>query len=441
MKPVIAIIGRPNVGKSTLFNRLIGRRQAVVHNAPGVTRDRLFGTCEWNGARWQVVDTGGMAMGEDTLSRQVMQQSRQAMADADVILSLFDGRSGLTPLDATVVEAARGTGRPVLFAVNKCETDCQPPEEFYRLGVDPLFGISAEHGLGIDTLLDGIAEVLATHHPIPSDEATAGEEGLLRVALIGRPNVGKSTLVNTLAGETRVVAHDLPGTTRDVIDVDITRRGERALLLDTAGIRRRARIPEAIEKFSVIKALRAMERADVVVILTDATEGMTHQDRALAAEAVAHGRPTILALNKWDRVQQQPEAPSAREYIEGVAQIMGALRRIPTLLLSAKEGTGVDPLWQTVQSLGGASQRRLPTSVLNTVIERVQQQHHIPVHRGHNVKLYYATQTGVHPPRVACFTNFPDAIPQSYRRYLLRALEEAFESPGLPIRLTFRKKS
>ncbi len=452
MKKVIAIVGRPNVGKSTLFNRLVGRRQALVHDQPGVTRDRLFGTCRWENQEWWIVDTGGMLMGEDALSTEVTAQSRLAIDEANAVICLFDGREGLTSLDEEVATIVRRANVPVFYVVNKCEHTAGV-DDFYRLGVEPLLPISAEHSEGIYDLCAAIAAAC----PSPSlglllEEAESAPPTVeeraarpLQIALLGRPNVGKSTLLNALAGEARVVAHDMPGTTRDVIDVAVERNGKQAILLDTAGIRRKARTESPLEKFSVIKSLQAIGRADVVVLLIDATEGVTHQDRSLAAEASSQGRPVVVGLNKWDRVAVPEDHHITKDkleqdYIEGCRQVLGERQRVPVLCLSAKTKYGVDRLWNMIHRYGGAANRRLATSQLNRLLQKIQEAHHLPVFRGHQVKLYYMTQTGIHPPRITTFTNFPKAIPMAYRRYMLRHLEEAFEAEGLPIWLTFRKK-
>lgn len=443
MQRAIAIVGRPNVGKSTLFNRLVGRRQALVHDEPGVTRDRLFGSCTWGTHRWWVVDTGGMLMGEDALSAEVTTQSQRAMDEADAIICLLDGREGMTLLDEEVVQLVRRANRPVLYVVNKCEHQ-RPIEDFYRLGVDPLIPVSAEHGDGVAELCEEMTRVCAS----PCAASAASATAALRVALIGRPNVGKSTLINALAGDRRVVAHDLPGTTRDVIDVEITRYDTQAIFLDTAGIRRKARTTTPLEKFSVIKALQAVLRADVVVMLIDATEGLTHQDGSLCAEAAAQGRPVVVALNKWDllcaarRVAGGVQSAKRleRDGVEAVRHRLGALSRLPIVCLSARTSFGLDHLWGLIHRYGRAVQRRLTTGALNRLLEQIQQDHHLPVYRGHNVKLFYMTQTGTRPPRFTTFTNFPHAIPVAYRRYLMRHLEQALGAEGVPMSLVFRKK-
>ncbi|MBI4238182.1 MAG: ribosome biogenesis GTPase Der [Deltaproteobacteria bacterium] len=432
-KPLLAIVGRPNVGKSTLFNRLVGRRQALVHDEPGVTRDRLYGTCEWCGHEWLVVDTGGIVTGGDSLADRVTEQSLHAVAEADAILCLFDGREGPVPLDETVVALVRKSAVPVFYIVNKLEAGEEGLHDFARFGVQPLQAISAEHGRGVDDLLDAII----AHVPAPVDPTTP-DASVLQIAIIGRPNAGKSTLVNTLCGEARVVAHEQPGTTRDVIDVAIERNGARYTLLDTAGIRRKNRTDAALEIYSVMKSLRSMERANVIVIMTDVTEGLTHQDRSLVATAHASGRPTLVVLNKWDLAR--PRGIERETALEAAHEVLGELGRVPVLLLSAKVGDGTEALWLAIQHYGAAAQRRLTTSTVNQLIEEAQRNHHLPSYRDHHVKLYYGTQIGVAPPRLALFTNFPEGIPEAYQRYLLKHFETAFDAPGLPIRLQFRKK-
>jgi len=459
MQKILAIVGRPNVGKSTLFNRLVGRRQALVDDTPGVTRDRLYGTCDWVGHEWIVVDTGGMMPpNEGILADLITAQSQAAIDEADGVICVFDARAGLTMLDRAMVDVVRKATVPVFYAVNKCDDD-EIIDDFFALGVTPLFPISAEHGRHVDALLDAVVAQVPSQIPksdVEDDEDLAEMEAVeiddgetdralverkpdidrpFRVAIFGRPNVGKSTLVNTLLGETRVVAHDMPGTTRDVIDVEVTRGEQTLVLLDTAGIRRKARTSEALEKFAIIKSLRSVERADVVVCVLDAAEGATHQDRSLVAEAVARGRPTIILMNKWDLIRDKFD-----ERIAGTRVVLGEAGHLPILCGSAQHGQGMDQLWRTIFDYARGSSRRLSTSALNTVLEHAQKNHHLPSFRGHFVKIYYATQIATKPPRIAMFTNFPQAIPGSYNRYLLHAFEEAFGLPGLPIKLQFRRK-
>lgn len=444
--PIVAIVGRPNVGKSTLFNRLVGRRQALVHDEPGVTRDRLYGESEWDGVPFLLVDTGGMLMDHGTLASMVTAQSRVAIDEADLVMCVLDSRVGRTPLDEDVVAIVRQSAVPVLYVVNKCD-HTEALEDFFQLGVDPLLPISAEHGIGINDLCDAIVQRLGAEagRSFACAQDDTNLPSATAIAIVGRPNVGKSTLVNTLVGAERVVAHDMPGTTRDVIDVQLERHGEQLVLLDTAGIRRKARTNEAVEVFSIIKALRAMERANVVILLIDAIEGMTHQDRQLAATAVRTRRPVIVALNKWDLWEQEQskheERKTKNDYVADIHAVLGEWGRLPVVCVSALHGDGIDQLWRTIRRYAGAARRRLSTSVLNTLVERVQQQHHIPVYQGKPVKIYYATQVGVAPPRFLFFTNHPDGISESYQRFLRRHLEETFGVPGLPMALQFRAKS
>lgn len=430
MLPVVAIIGRPNVGKSTLFNRLVGRRQAIVNDFPGVTRDRLYGECHWRGRDVMLVDTGGIIVGGDALDSKVSEQSLVALEQADVVVFVLDGRLGLHPMDEDIMRHMHRSETPVVCVINKCEDDLSE-EEFYGLGITDFVQISAEHGRGIDGVLDAVHDVLPAEQ-----EVTEADPDALRVAIIGRPNVGKSTFVNTMAGAERVVAHNMPGTTRDVIDVMVEREGKRMLLLDTAGIRRKSKTTEALEKFSVIKSLRSIARADVVIFMLDVEIGVSHYEHSLISEALTHGRPTILVLNKCDMVPGQHD-----EHMAKAREVLGDHARLPMTCISAKEATGLHTLWKMLFDYAEATKQRLSTSALNRLLETVQNNHHIPSYRGHRVKLFYVTQTGIKPPKLTCFTNFPEAIPDSYKRYVTKHLEAAFNMPGLPIRLQFRKKA
>lgn len=457
MRPLVAILGRPNVGKSTFFNRLIGRRQALVDEMSGVTRDRIYGEAEWAGHVFRLVDTGGIDCAHSSLSEAIRAQSLQAVAEANLLLCLFDARDGLTPLDEEIIAILRRADRRVIYVVNKVDTERQMDTlaEFTKLGKKQVYPISAEHGRRLDDLLDAIVETLCRRSPLSAgsmvevsprlhggvarrrDTVQDIADGSLRVAIIGRPNVGKSSLVNRLAGAPRVVAHELPGTTRDAIDIAV-RHGEHAyIFVDTAGIRRRARTEERVEKFSVIKALQTMERADIVVLLADATEGLTHQDRQLAARIVDAFRPLLIVMNKWDLIPKR----KAEALLESARFSLRELQRVPMLAISVLTGSGCQRLFPAIQVLAKARISRLKTAALNRVLGELQERHHLPSYRSQPLRLYYATQVGVRPPSFIIFANYPTAIPTSYRRYLLKAFEEALGAPGLPIRLTFRKRS
>lgn len=481
-KPRVAIIGRPNVGKSTLFNRLVGRRQALVHDQPGVTRDRLYADVDWESLAFTLIDTGGMVQGGSALDSAVTAQSLTAVEEADLVLCVLDGREGLSTLDHDVIQNLRKANVPTLYVLNKVDHEERVDDAIAQVaeaGVAPLYPISAEHGRQIDTLLDAIRERLSgaaatqaaeraaavvrsaatelSDEDRDDDDATESTNAAafdendetatvpiisaithLRVAIIGRPNAGKSTLVNYLAGAERVVASEIPGTTRDVIDVDIVTHDRTLTLLDTAGIRRRARVSSAVEIFSVMKALQTMERADVVVMLCDAIEGISHQDRALLTQSLERGRPTILFLNKWDLVNAAQTHKI--NVAEAMRETLGEAGRVPILCGSAKTGDGMVRLQETMWRYGTAAHQRFSTSALNRVVEKLMDAHHIPSFRGHHVKISYATQVNTAPPTVVAFTNFPQGIPESYQRYMRKALEEKFGAPGLPIRLSFRKK-
>lgn len=412
-----------------------------MHDEPGVTRDRLYGQFEYDSRDFLLVDTGGILMGENKLSAQVTAQALAAVREADLVLMVVDGSQGCTPLDQMVESELRKAERPSICIVNKTDRKDCSPEEFYALGRDEFVSISAEHGLDIDVLMDKvIAELDAVNWQWDEPTVSEGNERL-RIAVVGRPNVGKSTLVNTLLGEERVVAHDMPGTTRDVIDIDFDREGRKYTLLDTAGIRRKARTDEAVEIFSVIKSVRTMERADLVVHVLDAEEGVTHQDRTLLADAAWSHRPVIIALNKWDVVRSaNVPGHTLEKYIEGARDVLGELNRLPITHISALKGEGLEKLWELINSYSEAVKRRLSTRQLNLISEAAQNHHHIPVYRDKPVKIYYATQVAVAPPHLVFFANYPEGIPESYQRYIRKLIEEAIGLPGIPVRITLRKR-
>lgn len=437
MMPTIAIIGRPNVGKSTLFNRLIERRQALVDATPGVTRDRIYGTVEWAGTAFRAIDTGGLDLAGTSLARAIRSQTDRAIAEADLFLVLFDAREGLTPLDEEIVTLLRRANRPTLYVLNKVDTARQEAAtaEFAPLGARELYCISAEHGRRIDEVLDAIVGAIDfSPSPLPSPQE--GEGKALRIAIIGRPNVGKSTLVNYFAGQPRVVAHERPGTTRDAIDVAVTLGDRSYVFVDTAGIRRRARTDTRVEKFSIVKALQAMEQANAVILLIDAVEGLTHQDRQLAQEIVERYQPVVIGANKWDAVPKRKGKTHEAELQEALR----AFGRIPLCPMSARTGFHCRQLLTAARHLVAAGARRLKTAELNQVLTEVQARHHLPSYRSQPVRIYYGTQVGTAPTTIVCFANYPATIPTAYQRYLRKALEEAFGAPGMPIRLRFRKR-
>ncbi len=437
MKPIVAIVGRPNVGKSTLFNRIIGERRAIVLDTPGVTRDRNYGDVEWEGRQLTVVDTGGFEpAAEETVVVRMRDQAMLAIEEAEVVVFVMDGAAGPLPADSEVVDLLRRSGRRILYAVNKIDNPKRKAEmaEFYALGIDPLYPISAEHGLGVDDLMDAIADLL------PDTEAEPeGEEGTTRVALLGRPNVGKSTLANRLLGEDRMIVDSTPGTTRDAIDSPLQVGGRDYLLIDTAGLRRRRGIDRAsAEGHSVMRTLRAIERCHVAVVLLDATEGVTDQDAKLAGITEEKGRALVLLVNKWDAVDKDPKA--MERFLDEVRRALPFATYAPVLFTSGLTGLRVNRIMDLVDQVRAAHTFRATTGPLNRWLTRCQERHSPPVVRGRRLKLYYATQVSIAPPTVMVSCNYPDAIHFSYERFLVNQFREEFPVEGTPIRLVFRAR-
>ncbi len=433
MKPIVAIVGRPNVGKSTLFNRLLGRRKAMVDDMPGVTRDRNYGNVERFDVPFILVDTGGFEPEtSDRLLQQMREQSQLAMEEADVILFVMDGRDGLTPADREVVEMLRRVDKPVFHVVNKVEGERQEAGigEFYALGVDNLYPVSAEHNRGIDDLMDDVIRALPTSMP------AAGEEELTKIAVVGRPNVGKSSLVNRLLGFERVVANPTPGTTRDSIDTLFTCNRKRYLLIDTAGIRRKGRVTQKVEKYSVMDALRSIERADVVLIVLTAEEGVTEQDAKVAGYAYEAGRGCIFVVNKWDALEKDNN--TIGRFVETIRMEFKYLPFAPILFVSAKSGQRLGRIMTEVETVMAQYDKRVSTSDLNRVLKAAVDAHTPPLYQGQRVKFFYATQVATRPPAFVVFTNRPEGIHFSYERYLMNQLREAFDFTGTPIRLFFK---
>ncbi len=451
--PVLALVGRPNVGKSTFFNRLSARRKAIVHDLPGVTRDRNYGAAEWEGWKFLVVDTGGFEPDANTsLKKQVQEQTRLAIEEADVILFLFDGKSGLHPLDREAVELLRRVDKPVLFAANKLDTPSKENGmyEFYKLGLSEIFPVSAEHGLGVTEVLDRIVasfppelkqiepetEETEIEEPEETEKKDKGPARPLALAVVGRPNVGKSTLVNRLLGYERSVVDAEPGTTRDALDSPFAFGGASYNLIDTAGIRRKARIADRVERYSVIRSLGSVERGDVVLYLLDGPEGVTSQDAQILAYAAERGKGLIVAVNKWDAVP--PEQKEPKKYREEVYYKLAFVDYAPVVFLSAATGSGVVKLMAAVKNVAAAYGRRVPTSPLNQAVRAIFARNPPPLAHGKQVKFFYATQIGSGPPRFALFVNFPEGITAGYERYLKHQLRAALGLEYAPIRLVIR---
>jgi GTP-binding protein len=432
MKPVVVVVGRPNVGKSTLFNCLTRSRRALVADEPGVTRDRQYGHGVVGDRSYLVVDTGGLAeTGAATpdrhMAQQVALQTRQAIREADTVLFVVDARTGLTPADREIATELRKTNKPLWLVVNKCEG--QEIEtalaEFHALGLGEPQPVSAAHNEGVDTLM---SRVLAT---LPAVEEAAMPTDIPRIAVIGRPNAGKSTLVNALLGEERVLVSDIAGTTRDAIHVPFERKGQHYVLIDTAGVRRRARVEEGIEKFSIVRTMHAIDEANVVILVFDAVAGVSEQDATLAGYALDRGRAMVLVVNKWDALDDHARSWVKRE----LERKLPFLSFAPVHYVSALKGTGLDPIFRSCREAFDASGRTLPTSRLNRVLERAMAANAPPVSRGRRIRPKFAHQVGRYPPTIVVRGNLVSLLPENYRRYLANTLRQEFRLSGSPIRI------
>jgi len=432
MTSIVAIVGRPNVGKSTLFNRILGRRMAIVEDIPGVTRDRNYADVSRYAKRFTLIDTGGFEpASNDRLLAQMREQSQLAMEEADIILFVMDGREGLNPADEEVAGMLRQVDKPVLFVVNKVDGPAQEAMlgEFYALGVGELYPISAEHRHGVGSLVD---EVLALLPEQDEDQENLTET---RLSIIGRPNVGKSSLVNRLLGYERVVANPTAGTTRDSVDTPFIYNEKRYVLIDTAGIRRKGRVSQKLEKYSVIHALKALDRTHVAMVVIDAEEGITDQDLTIAGYAHERGRAVILIVNKWDLVKK--DNTTMGEYVKDVRDAFKFLPDSPIHFVSALTGQRINKIMADVEMVSDEFNRKVSTAELNRVLKDAEINHPPPMFRGRRLKLFYATQTAVRPPTFIIFVNKSEGIHFSYERYLMNCLRQAFGFVACPIRLKF----
>lgn len=435
MNPIVAIVGRPNVGKSTLFNRILGQRKAIVEDFPGVTRDRNYADVTRYPKPFTLIDTGGFEpVSEERLLVQMREQSQLAVEEADVILFLLDAKEGLTPSDLEVATILRRVAKPVLYVVNKVDGEKQEAgtAEFYALGIEEFYTVSAEHGRGLDDLMGAVMDLL------PEAGKKEKWDSEVRLAVVGRPNVGKSSLVNRLLGYERVVANSEAGTTRDSVDTPFVFNKNRYVLIDTAGIRRKGKVSQVLEKFSVIQALKAMDRAHVVLVVIDALEGVTDQDLTVAGYAYEKGRAVILLVNKWD-LPEKDNATVGR-YLEQLRFTFKFLPIAPILFVSALTGQRVSRIMAEVEKVGIEYNRQVPTPALNRVLSEAVKSHQPPIYKGKRLKLFYMTQTGVRPPSFVVFANMAEGVHFSYRRYLTNKLREAFGFSGTPIRLVFKDR-
>ncbi|HEY3013243.1 MAG TPA: ribosome biogenesis GTPase Der [Gemmatimonadales bacterium] len=434
-KPTVAIVGRPNVGKSTLFNRILGGRRAIVSERPGTTRDRHFGDAEWQGRRFWLIDTGGLLPeSNDSMERAIRRQVEFALSESDVVLFVVDGREGLNPVDRAIAEQLRKAGRRVLLAVNKLDNLEQSTEQyaFYSLGFGDPVGVSASVGKGSGDLLDAIVERLPPYDPAEDQEA-------INVAVVGRPNVGKSSLANRLLGAERHLVTPQAGTTRDAIDSVLRFEGKTLNFIDTAGLRRRAKVEDDLEFYSVLRTERAIERAQVCVLVVDATVGMHNQDLRIATQAWDRGAGLIVVVNKWDLVQEK-DANTARQGQDALIAKAPFLKYVPFLYVSALTGQRVRKVLDLIVAVAEARELRVPTAEVNKVLADLVERNAPPQKPGEEVKLLYASQIGTAPPTLAIVSNRPDEVPESYQRYLAHGFREAWPFPGSPLRLKFTRR-
>ncbi len=437
-KPVIAIVGRPNVGKSTLFNKLIGERRAIVEDTPGVTRDRIYGETEWRGRRIVVIDTGGIEpSGEDVILSGMREQAQIAIESADVIIFMCDVRSGLVADDAEIAAMLRRSKKPVIPVVNKCDSVGNLPGEFYEfyeLGfdADPI-PLSSVHGTGTGDLLDAVLAL------VPGEAEEEREDDVIRVAVIGKPNAGKSSLVNRIAGEERMIVSDIPGTTRDAIDTRIENAYGKYIFIDTAGIRRSAKIRDSIEHYSVLRAHTAAERADVCLIMIDAGEGVTEQDERIAGIAHEAGRASIIVVNKWDSIADKDNS-TVKKFDEKIRTALSYMPYAPIMYVSARTGQRVSNLFEQINLVYSQSVLRISTGMINDMLADATTRVQPPTDKGRRLKIYYMTQVSVAPPTFVIFCNSVELFHFSYRRYIENCLREAFGFNGTPIKIVVRER-
>lgn len=457
-KPVVALVGRPNVGKSTLFNRLTGQRTAIVEDTPGTTRDRIYGDCEWNGVGFIVIDTGGLeapselgharsrrgnatalAPDSELFIEHIQNQARVAVEEADAVIFIVDGREGPSSADSDIADVLRTTEQPVFLVVNKTEGNQRKLEavEFWSLGLGEPIPISAYHGEGVGDLLDIVVDAIPAF-PVTEKEVDPDDDSVA-IAIVGRPNVGKSSLLNTLLGQERAIVSEVPGTTRDPIDIGIVYEGREITLIDTAGIRRRGRIERGIEKYSVLRSMRSIDRCDVALLLIDANEGVTAQDAHVAGYVLEKMKGIVVLVNKWDTLKK--DSHTMANYTQQLRDELKFMDYVPVLYISALTKQRVNQVMPTALEVADARTTRIPTGVLNQIIREAYDRISPPSKGGRPLRLYYATQVSVSPPTFVLFVNDPDLVHFSYQRFLENRIREAVEFPGTPIRILFRKRT
>lgn len=435
-KPVVAIVGRPNVGKSTLFNKIAGTRISIVDDTPGVTRDRVFADAEWLGRDFTLIDTGGIEpKADDEILMQMRAQAQLAIEMAHVVIFIVNVRDGLTAADKDVAALLIKSGKPIVLAVNKVDNTGEPPMdfyEFYNLGLGDPIAISSTHGLGVGDLLDACAE------HFPSAEDGDEEDDVIKVAIVGKPNAGKSSLINRILGEDRVIVTSIAGTTRDAIDTHYERGGQKYTFIDTAGIRRKSKVDEQIERYSVIRAFAAVERSDVCIIMIDGSEGITEQDSKIAGFVHESGKAAIVVVNKWDAVEK--ETNTMKNYKLDVMDTLAFMQYAPIEFISAKTGARVDKLFDMIRAAAAQNARRITTGMLNDVIGEATTKVQPPSDKGKRLRIYYATQAAAKPPTFVIFVNKAELFHFSYQRYLENQLRAAFGFEGTPIRFIIRER-
>lgn len=435
-RPVVAIVGRPNVGKSTIFNRIIGDRLAIVEDKPGITRDRIYGVGEWNGKSFSIIDTGGIEMDdEQPILKSIRVQAELAIEEADVIVFMTDAKTGVVGSDEEVANILYRSGKPIIVAVNKVDNLDRADHiyEFYNLGFGEPIGVSGSHGTGIGDLLDAITDSL------PELEDNEYDDDVIRVALIGRPNVGKSSLVNAILGEERVIVSSIAGTTRDAIDTPFEKDGQRYVLIDTAGMRKRGKVYETTEKYSVMRAMKAIERADVVLVVINGEEGIIEQDKHIAGYAYEAGKATMFVVNKWDVVEKDDK--TMQQFEQKIRDHFLFMTYAPIVFLSAKTKQRLHKLLPVVTHVADQHSKRVQTHLLNDVVSDAIAINPPPTDKGRRLRINYVTQVAVKPPTIVVFVNDPSIMHFSYERYLENKIRAAFDFEGTPIRLFTRRKS
>ena len=434
--PVVAIVGRPNVGKSTLFNKLIGQRLSIVEDTPGVTRDRIYGKCEWLSHEFMLVDTGGIEPdSNDVILEQMRRQAEVAIASADAIIFVTDMKSGVTASDQEVAHMLLRSGKPVVLCVNKCDSLGEPPAEFYEfynLGLGEPFAVSSVHGHGTGDMLDEVLKYL------PEEKDSEEDDDIIRVAVIGKPNVGKSSIINRICGEDRVIVSDIAGTTRDATDSVVENEEGKFIFIDTAGIRRKSKVLDSIEKFSVLRAYMAVDRADVAVIVIDATVGFTEQDSKVAGYAHEKGKACVVAVNKWDAIEK--ETNTMNEFIKDLDENFSFMSYVPYVFISAKTGQRMNTLFEKIKYVAEQNAVRIPTGRLNEVLSYATSRVQPPSDKGKRLKIYYMTQASTKPPTFVYFVNRADLFHFSYQRYLENQIREVFSLDGTPIVFKIRER-